>query len=51
VLGLGIGAGLRRGDALRDKLSTAIAQLQQDGTWDAITARYPNLKGSIEKGR
>ncbi|AOJ78375.1 ABC transporter substrate-binding protein [Burkholderia ubonensis] len=51
VLGLGIGAGVRHGDALRGKLSTAIAQLQQDGTWDAITARYPNLKGTIEKGR
>lgn len=51
MLGLGVGAGVRRGDALRGKLSTAIAQLQQDGTWDAITARYPNLKGTIEKGR
>ena len=51
VLGLGVGAGVRHGDALRGKLSTAIAQLQQDGTWDAITARYPNLKGTIEKGR
>ncbi|WP_423760110.1 transporter substrate-binding domain-containing protein [Burkholderia sp. NLJ2] len=51
VLGLGIGAGVRQGDALRGRLSTAIAQLQQDGTWDAITARYPNLKGTIEKGR
>ncbi|WP_175760836.1 transporter substrate-binding domain-containing protein [Burkholderia ambifaria] len=51
VLGLGIGAGVRQGDALRGRLSTVIAQLQQDGTWDAITARYPNLKGAIEKGR
>ena len=50
VLGLGIGAGVRQGDALRVRLSTVIAQLQQDGAWDAITARYPNLKGTIEKG-
>lgn len=51
VLGLGIGAGVRHGDALRDRLSTAIAQLQKDGTWDAITARYQKLQGTIEKGQ
>ncbi len=49
VLGLGVGGGVRRGDALRARLSDAIAQVQKDGTWDAITARYPKLQGTIEK--
>lgn len=50
VLGLGIGGGVRHGNALRARLSDAIAQVQRDGTWDAITARYPKLQGTIVKG-
>lgn len=50
VLGLGIGAGVRRGDKLGGQLSAVITQLQHDGTWDAITAHYPKLQGTIEKG-
>jgi polar amino acid transport system substrate-binding protein len=49
VLGLGVGGGVRRGDALGARLSSAIAQVQKDGTWDAITARYPKLQGTIVK--
>lgn len=49
VLGLGIGGGVRHGDALRSRLSDVIAQVQKDGTWDAITARYPKLQGAIVK--
>lgn len=51
VLGLGIGAGTRHGDKLAQQISTAIVQLQNDGTWDAITAKYPGLQGTITKGQ
>jgi len=51
VLGLGIGAGVRHGDKLGERISAAIAQVQGDGTWDAITAKYPSLKGTITKGQ
>jgi polar amino acid transport system substrate-binding protein len=41
VLGLGVGAGLRKGeDDLKAKLNTAIAAVIADGTYDAITKNY-----------
>ncbi len=41
VLGLGVGAGVRKGDdALRDKLNAGIAAILADGTHDAITQKY-----------
>jgi polar amino acid transport system substrate-binding protein len=41
VLGLGVGAGVRKGDdALREKLNAAIAKVIADGTYDKITANY-----------
>lgn len=41
ILGLGVGAGIRKGeDALREKLNAAIAKVIADGTYDAITANY-----------
>jgi polar amino acid transport system substrate-binding protein len=49
VLGKGVGAGLRKGDAaLKDKINGAIAQIIADGTYDEITARY--FKSSIYGG-
>ncbi len=41
VLGAGVGAGLRKGDAeLMGKINAAIAAIRADGTYDAITAKY-----------
>ena len=41
ILGLGIGAGVRKGDdALRNKINEAIAKIIADGTYDKITAKY-----------
>ncbi len=41
ILGLGVGAGIRKGeDALRDQLNAAIAKVIADGTYDTITANY-----------
>jgi polar amino acid transport system substrate-binding protein len=41
VLGLGVGAGVRKGDdALREKINAAIAKVIADGTYDTITANY-----------
>ncbi len=41
VLGLGVGAGLRKGeDELKAKINKAIADIRADGTYDAITAKY-----------
>ncbi len=41
ILGLGVGAGVRKGeDALREKLNAAIAKVIADGTYDTITAKY-----------
>ncbi|MCT7654787.1 transporter substrate-binding domain-containing protein [Oceanimonas sp. NS1] len=41
VLGLGIGFGLRKGNAaLLQQLNTAIAAIRANGTYDAITAKY-----------
>lgn len=41
VLGLGVGAGVRKGEAeLLGKLNAAIAKVIADGTYDTITANY-----------
>lgn len=41
VLGLGVGAGLRKGeDELKAKINAGIAKIREDGTYDAITAKY-----------
>jgi len=41
VLGLGVGAGLRKGEAdLMAKINKAIADVRADGTYDTITAKY-----------
>lgn len=41
ILGLGVGAGVRKGeDELRGKLNAAIAKVIADGTYDTITAKY-----------
>jgi polar amino acid transport system substrate-binding protein len=41
ILGLGVGAGVRKGDDdLREALNRGIAAILADGTYDAITARY-----------
>ncbi len=41
ILGLGVGAGVRKGeDDLREKLNAAIAKVIADGTYDKITANY-----------
>jgi len=41
ILGLGVGAGVRKGEAeLLGKLNAAIAKVIADGTYDAITANY-----------
>ncbi|MCV2872345.1 transporter substrate-binding domain-containing protein [Defluviimonas sp. WL0050] len=41
ILGLGVGAGVRKGDdALREKLNAGIAAIRADGTYDKITEGY-----------
>ena len=41
ILGLGVGAGVRKGEAeLLGKINAAIAKVIADGTYDAITANY-----------
>lgn len=41
ILGLGVGAGIRKGeDELKAKLNAAIAKVIADGTYDAITKNY-----------
>lgn len=41
ILGLGVGAGVRKGDdALREKINAGIAAIIADGTYDKITAGY-----------
>ena len=48
VLGEGIGAGIRKGDAeLKAKLDAAIKQVAKSGEFDQITAKYPDLKDAI----
>lgn len=41
ILGKGVGAGLRKGeDELKGKINAAIKTIREDGTYDAITAKY-----------
>ena len=40
ILGLGVGFGLRKGDALLAKLNEAIKAIRADGTYDTITKAY-----------
>ncbi|MGB3179000.1 MAG: transporter substrate-binding domain-containing protein [Albidovulum sp.] len=41
ILGLGVGAGIRKGDdALREQINKGIAAIVADGTYDKITAGY-----------
>ncbi len=41
ILGSGVGVGLRQGeDALREQFNAGIAAILENGTYDAITARY-----------
>lgn len=51
ILGTGIGFGLRKGDsALKAKLDSAIAKVQQDGTITKLAARYfPGIDVSASK--
>lgn len=46
ILGLGVGAGVRKGDtALKDKINAGIADIRKSGAYDKITAQY--FKSSI----
>ena len=40
VFGKGVGVGVRKGDALKDKFNAAIAQILSDGTYDEIAKKY-----------
>lgn len=41
IFGLGVGAGVRKGDdELREKINAAIKQIREDGTYDKISAKY-----------
>jgi len=41
IFGLGVGAGVRKGDdELREKFNAAIQQIRDDGTYDEISAKY-----------
>jgi len=42
--GVGIGGGMRKEDrTLNARISAAILELSADGTWDRVTAQYPEL--------
>lgn len=50
TLGYGVGGGVRKGDtALINQLNAAIVAVVKNGTWDKITANYPDLKGLLIK--
>jgi polar amino acid transport system substrate-binding protein len=40
ILGLGVGVGLRKGDALKDKFNAAIESVRASGKYDEITKAY-----------
>jgi polar amino acid transport system substrate-binding protein len=40
ILGAGVGVGLRKGDALRERFNAAIEAIRADGTYDEISRRY-----------
>jgi len=49
VLGIGVGGGVRKEDtALKEKLNAAIQAVANDGGFDTITAKYPDLVGQME---
>ena len=48
VLGLGVGAGVRKEDtALKDKINAAIAELAKQKKFTEITKNYPELQGIL----
>ena len=48
IYGEGVGGGVRKEDtALKEKLSAAIGALAKAGTFDEITAKYPQLVGKM----
>jgi polar amino acid transport system substrate-binding protein len=48
--GAGIGGGIRKDDReLKARLSAAILGLSADGTWDRITAQYPEISRFLIK--
>jgi len=48
--GAGIGGGMRKDDrALNARISAAILQLSADGTWDRVTAKYPEISRFLIK--
>ncbi len=48
--GAGIGGGVRKGDrALNARISATILELSADGTWDRITAHYPEISRFLIK--
>lgn len=48
IYGEGVGVGLRKEDtALKDKLNAAITAMAKAGTFDALTAKYPQLVGKM----
>jgi polar amino acid transport system substrate-binding protein len=50
ILGSGVGAAVRKGDAeLLAKIDAGIKAVITDGTWDAITAKYPQLDGMLTR--
>ena len=40
ILGDGVGAGVRKGDPLKDQINAAIVAIRADGTYDAISKKY-----------
>ncbi|MDQ7247248.1 transporter substrate-binding domain-containing protein [Dongia sedimenti] len=50
IMGEGVGAAVRKDDKdTLDKLNAAIKQVATDGTYDKITAKYPELNGMLVK--
>jgi polar amino acid transport system substrate-binding protein len=50
ILGEGVGAAVRKGDAeLLAKINAGIEAVIASGTYDAITAKYPQLNGMIQR--
>ena len=50
ILGYGVGGGIRKDDgALKAKLNAALKAVVASGKWDAITAKYSELKGLMVK--
>jgi polar amino acid transport system substrate-binding protein len=48
IMGAGVGAAVRKGEAaLLEKLNAGIKAVVTDGTYDAITKKYPQLEGQL----